>query len=59
MLYFYRIEVSERIDVNKTSASNEGHISHYWYFLNKGFKFQTQVYTEVSSFCIMIMMSCY
>ena len=43
MLYFYRIEVSEGIDVSKTSASNEGHICHYWYFLNKGFEFQTRV----------------
>ena len=59
MLYFYRIEVSEGIDVNKTSASNEGHICHYWYFLNKGFEFQTRVSAQVSSFCIMIMMSCY
>ena len=30
MLYFNRIDVSEEIDVNKTSASKEGDISHYW-----------------------------
>ena len=33
MLYFKRIGVSKRIDVNKTSTSKECSISHYWYFL--------------------------
>ena len=36
MLYFDRIN-SEGIDVNKTSASKECDICHYWYFLNKDF----------------------
>ena len=40
MLYYDRIDVSEGIDVNKTSASKECDICHYWYFLNHGFKFQ-------------------
>ena len=39
MLYFDRIDVSEEIDVNKTSASKEFDICHYWYFLNYSFKF--------------------
>ena len=43
MLYFDRIDVSEEIDVNKTSASKECDICHYWHFLNKGFKFQPNV----------------
>ena len=34
MLYFDRIDVSEGTDVNKTSASKECDICHYWYFLN-------------------------
>ena len=34
MLYFERIDVSEVIDANKTSASKESDICHYWYFLN-------------------------
>ena len=34
MLYFERIDVSEGIDVNKTSASKESDICHYSYFLN-------------------------
>ena len=42
-LYFDRIEVSEGIDVNKTSEPKECNIWHYWYFLNKGFKFQPNV----------------
>ena len=41
MLYYHRIDVSEGIDINKTSASKECSIFHYWYILNKGFKFQT------------------
>ena len=32
MLYIDRIDVSEGIDVNKTSASKECDICHYWYF---------------------------
>ena len=40
MLYFSRIDVSEGIDVNRTSKSKEFNIFHYWYFLDKGFKFQ-------------------
>ena len=43
MLYYDRIEVSERIDVNKTRASKEYDICHYWYFLNYNFTFQTNV----------------
>ena len=40
MLYFDRIDLSEGADVNKTIKSNECDICHYWYFLNKVFKFQ-------------------
>ena len=43
MLYFDRIDVSEGIDVNKTSSSKECDICHYWYFLNYSFKFQPNV----------------
>ena len=43
MLYFNRIDVSEKIDVIKTSALKECHICHYWYFLNYSFKFQPNV----------------
>ena len=40
MLYFARTDISEGTDVNKTSASKECDICHYWYFLNYSFKFQ-------------------
>ena len=43
ILYFDRIDVSEGIDVNKTSTSNECDILHYRYFLNYSFKFQANV----------------
>ena len=32
---------SECIDINKTGASKEGDIYHYWYFLNKNFNCET------------------
>ena len=40
MSYFDRINVSEEADVNKTSASKECDVCHYWYFFNYSFKFQ-------------------
>ena len=43
MLYFDKIDVSEGIDVNKTRASRECDICHYWYLLNCSFKFQPNV----------------
>ena len=44
MLHDDRIDVSEEIiDINKTSTSKECDICRYWYFINKGFKFQTYV----------------
>ena len=42
MLYYDKINISEGIDINKTSASKECDICHYWYFLDKGFKFATK-----------------
>ena len=43
MLYHDRIDISEGIDVNKTSKSRKWDICHCWYFLHKGFKFQPNV----------------
>ena len=43
MLYYDRIDVSEGIYVNRTSASKEGYVCHYWYFLNYSFKFKKNV----------------
>ena len=33
MLYFNKTDSSEGIEANKTSASKECNIFHYWYFL--------------------------
>ena len=43
MLYSDRIDVSKGIHVNKTSESKECDICHYWYFQDKGHKFQPYV----------------
>ena len=40
MLEYDRIDISEGIDVNKTSASKECNICHYWYFKDIGFTYQ-------------------
>ena len=55
MLYFDRIKVSEGIDVNKNSASQECDIWHYWYFLNYSFKFQPNVYNRCHDLLMMSM----
>ena len=40
MLEHDRIDISEGIDINKTKASNECHICHYCFFLDKNFKYE-------------------
>ena len=55
MLYYNRISVSEGIHVNNTIASKECNICHYWYFLNKRFKFQPNVCNRCHDFLIMSM----
>ena len=40
MLYYDKTNVSEGTQVNNTSKTRECDICHYWYFLDKGFKFQ-------------------
>ena len=39
MLEYERINISEGIDVDKTDIWKECMFCHYWYFLNKGFKY--------------------
>ena len=46
MLYFDRTDISEETSVHKTSKSKECDIFHYWYFLNKAFEFQPDVWNE-------------
>ena len=40
MLKYDRIDISEGIDINKTNASKECGICHYWYFLDKNFNYE-------------------
>ena len=55
MLCFDRIEVSEGLDVNKINKSKQCDICHYWYFLSKGFKFQSNVCNRCHDLLIMSM----
>ena len=43
MLQYEKIDVSEGIDTNKTSASKECMLCHYLYFKDVGFKFEPHV----------------
>ena len=43
MLQYEKIDVSEGIDVDKTSASKECELCHYWFFKDIGFKFEEHV----------------
>ena len=45
MLEYNRIDISEGIDINKTSASKECDICHYWY--SKGM-------SHIFAMCVMI-----
>ena len=40
ILEYDEIDISEGIDINKTSASKECDNCHYWYFLNKNFSYE-------------------
>ena len=45
MLQYNRIDVSEGIDINKTSKSKECMLCHYWYFKDDlGYKFQPYLF---------------
>ena len=43
MLHYKKIDVSEGIDVNKTSASKKRELCHYWFFKDIVFKFEEYV----------------
>ena len=43
MLRYQKIGVSEGIDINKTSASKECGLCHYWFLKDIGFKFEEHV----------------
>ena len=43
MLQYEKINVSERIGINKTSASKECILFHYWFFKDVCYKFEPNV----------------
>ena len=43
MMQYNKIDVSEGTDVNKTSASKECELCHYWFFKDIGFKFEEHI----------------
>ena len=43
MLQYEKIDASEGIDVNKTSAPKECELYHYWFFKDVEFKFEEHV----------------
>ena len=55
MLQYEKIDVAEGIDTNKTSASKEYMLCHYWYFKDVGFKFEPHVCTK----CHDVLMTAY
>ena len=50
MLRYQKIDASEGIDVNKTSASKECELCHYWFFKDIGFKFEEHVCNKCHDF---------
>ena len=43
MLRYQKIDVSEGIDVNKTGASKQCELCHYWFFKDIRFKFEEHI----------------
>ena len=44
MLEYDKIDTLEGIDINKTNASKECDICHYWYFLDKNFYYEPYLF---------------
>ena len=53
MLQYKKIDVSEGIDINKTSPSKKCMLCHYCYFKDVGFKFEPHVCNK----CLDILMT--
>ena len=54
MIHFDIIDVSDGIDVNKTSASKGCDICHSWYFLNHSFKCKPNVCSRFHDLLMML-----
>ena len=50
MLRYQKIDISEGIDINKTSASKECELCHYWFLRDVGFKFEKNVCNKCHNF---------
>ena len=57
MLYYDRIDISEGIDIDKTSARKKCNLVTSGIFLNKGFKFQLYVCNRCCNSLMMSMMN--
>ena len=55
MLYYDRVDVSEKIDVIKISVSFECDVCHYLYFLKYSFKFQPNIFNRCHNLSMMSM----
>ena len=56
MLRYQKIDVSEGIDVNKTSKSKECELYHYWSFKDVGFKFEEHVCNRCHDLLMMLIL---
>ena len=50
MIGYKRINISERIDVDKTNQSKECMLCHYWYFLHKSFSYGPYISDDCYNF---------
>ena len=55
MLQYEKINISEGIDTNKTSLSNEFMLCRYWYYEDVGFRFEQYVWNK----CHDVLMTAY
>ena len=54
MIQYQKIDISEGINVNKTSASKECELCHYWLFKDVGFKFEEHVCNKCHDLLMMV-----
>ena len=50
MIEYERINISERIDVDKMNKSKECMLYHYWYFAHKNFSYGPYLYDDCYNF---------
>ena len=54
MLQYEKIDISERIDFDKSNKSVECMICHYWYFKDISFKYQPYVCNICNEFSMIV-----